>query len=240
MNLKSCLVTNPAASKNKLILGGGSNILFSKNYDGIVLKNELLGIQLAKEDDEYYYVTAGAGENWHAFVNYCVEHNYAGIENLSLIPGCVGASPIQNIGAYGVEIQDVFESLEAFHLHEKKLVTFNLNDCAFGYRDSVFKHAYKNQFAITAVTFRLRKKPVYHTSYGAIEEELQRMKIKQLSIEAVSQAVINIRKRKLPDPNIIGNAGSFFKNPVITNAQFQVLQKKISTALLATSCPAIK
>jgi UDP-N-acetylmuramate dehydrogenase len=208
-----------------LILGGGSNILFTKNFDGLVLKNELKGIELVKEDAEHFYVKAAAGENWHQFVLHCIHHGYAGVENLSLIPGNVGASPMQNIGAYGVEIKDVFHSLEAFHLDEKKVVNFSANDCAFGYRESVFKRKYKGQFVILSVTFRLHKHPQFNTTYGAIEQELQQMNVKELSIAAISQAVINIRSSKLPDPKQIGNAGSFFKNPEIPNEQFLQLKK---------------
>lgn len=209
-----------------LVLGGGSNILFTKNFDGIVLKNEIRGIEIVQQDDDHVYIKAGAGEPWHQFVLYCIENNFAGVENLSLIPGNVGASPMQNIGAYGVEIKDVFHSLEAFHVKEKKMVTFNLQDCAFGYRESVFKKKYKNQFVITGVTYRLNKKPVYNTSYGAIEQELEKMGVQELSIKAVSNAVINIRTSKLPNPAEIGNAGSFFKNPEVEHAAYEMLQAK--------------
>jgi UDP-N-acetylmuramate dehydrogenase len=209
-----------------LILGGGSNILLTRDFDGLVLKNQVKGIQELHEDEEYVYVKSGAGENWHEFVQHCLRRNWAGIENLSLIPGNVGASPMQNIGAYGVELATVFWDLEAFHLKEKKVVVFTLNDCAFGYRESVFKNKYKAQFVILNVTFRLRKKPIFHTSYGAIQQELEKMGVKELSIHAISQAVINIRSSKLPDPEIIGNAGSFFKNPEVSNAAFESLKKK--------------
>jgi UDP-N-acetylmuramate dehydrogenase len=209
-----------------LILGGGSNILFIKNYDGLVLKNQITGIEKIDEDENYVYVKAGAGENWHQFVLYCIKNNLAGVENLSLIPGSVGASPMQNIGAYGTEIKDVFHSLEAFHLADKKIISFNAADCAFCYRESVFKGKYKNQFVITSVSFRLNKIPTYNTSYGAIQQELERMGVKQLSLQAVSQAVINIRSSKLPNPAEIGNAGSFFKNPEIDSRQFFELTKK--------------
>jgi len=214
----------PTSKPPALILGGGSNILFTKNVDGIVLKNEIVGIEKLKEDDEYVYVKAGAGEVWHQFVLYCLENNYAGVENLALIPGNVGASPMQNIGAYGVEIKDVFHSLEAFHLDEKKMVEFDKADCAFGYRESVFKNKYKNKFVITSVTYKLSKKPVFNTSYGAIEAELEKMKVTGLSIQSIAQAVIHIRSSKLPDPKVIGNAGSFFKNPEISNDQFEKLK----------------
>lgn len=214
-----------APAQQLLILGGGSNILFTQDFNGLVLKNELKGIELVKEDASYYYVKAGAGENWHGLVMHCIQHGYAGLENLSLIPGCAGASPMQNIGAYGVEIKDVFESLEAYHIHDKTTVQFTLNDCAFGYRESVFKRRYKGQFIITSVTYRLRKQPVFNTSYGAIEQELEKMGITELSIKAISQAVINIRSSKLPNPAEIGNAGSFFKNPQIPQQQFNELKQ---------------
>jgi len=209
-----------------LILGGGSNILFTKDYDGAILKNEIKGIELQHEDADHVYVKVGAGENWHQFVLYCIKHNWAGVENLSLIPGNIGASPIQNIGAYGVELDDVFWSLEAFHLSERKIHTFTATDCEFGYRDSIFKNRYKNEFAILSVTFQLKKKPIYHVSYGAITEELEKMGVKDLSIKAVSQAVINIRSAKLPDPQKIPNAGSFFKNPEVPASKYEALKLK--------------
>jgi UDP-N-acetylmuramate dehydrogenase len=218
--------TKPQTSNHKLqtlILGGGSNILFTKNYEGLVLKNEILGIKEVKEDPHHIYVQAGAGENWHQFVLHCIHNGWAGVENLSLIPGNVGASPMQNIGAYGVEIKDVFFSLEAFHIPDKKIVHFSANDCEFGYRESVFKRKYKNEFVITGVIYRLNRIPEFNTSYGAIAQELEKMNVKKLSIDAISKAVINIRSSKLPDPAIIGNAGSFFKNPEISNAQFSTL-----------------
>jgi len=208
-----------------LILGGGSNILFTKDFDGLLLKNELRGIELVKEDAEHYYVKAHAGENWHSFVQHCIEQNYAGIENLSLIPGNVGATPMQNIGAYGVELKDVFYELEAYHLGEKRVEVFGVKDCAFGYRDSVFKGKYKGQFVILNVTFRLNKQAVFNTSYGAIEQELEKMQVQDLSIQAISEAVITIRSSKLPDPAKMGNAGSFFKNPAIPQAQFDELKR---------------
>ena len=211
---------------SRLILGGGSNILFTHNFDGLVLKNEVKGIEELHEDEEYVYVRAGAGENWHAFVQYCINRNWAGLENLSLIPGNVGASPMQNIGAYGVEVENLFLDLEALHLREMKLYTFTKTDCQFGYRDSVFKNKFKNEFAIINVSFRLRKKPIFHTSYGAIQQELERMGVMDLSIQAISEAVINIRRSKLPDPEEIGNAGSFFKNPSVPNVLYEALKIK--------------
>lgn len=208
------------------VLGGGSNILFTKDFDGLVLKNEVKGIEVVHEDPEYVYVKAGAGENWHQFVLHCLSHNWAGVENLSLIPGNVGASPIQNIGAYGVELDDVFLSLEAFHLFDKKVHTFTKADCEFAYRDSIFKNKYKNEFAILSVTLQLKKHPVFHTSYGAINEELEKMGVKELTIQAISQAVINIRRSKLPDPDKIHNSGSFFKNPEVPIKKHEELRSK--------------
>jgi UDP-N-acetylmuramate dehydrogenase len=209
-----------------LILGGGSNILFTRNVNGWVLKNEILGIEVISEDDDHVYVKTGAGEPWHPFVLYCIERGWGGLENLSLIPGLIGASPMQNIGAYGVEIKDVFHELEAWHYEDRKRVRFSNADCQFGYRESVFKRAYKDQFVITSVTYRLRKQPVFHTEYGAIRQELEKMGVQDLTIRAISDAVIRIRSSKLPDPARIGNAGSFFKNPEVDAAQFDSLKKQ--------------
>lgn len=214
------------SSVMRVILGGGSNLLFTRNIDGVVLKNEIMGIEEITEDEHDVYVRAGAGENWHRFVQHCLTRNWAGLENLSLIPGNVGAAPMQNIGAYGVELQEVFNSLSAYHIRERKIHHFTAGDCAFGYRESIFKKQYKNQFIILNVTFRLRKRPVFHTAYGAIREELEKMQVKELSIQAISQAVINIRSSKLPDPSQIGNAGSFFKNPEVSNKKFEMLKKQ--------------
>ena len=222
-----------------LILGGGSNILLTKDYDGLVLKNDITGIKEIHEDSEYVYVKTGAGENWHRFVLHCIERNWGGVENLSLIPGNVGASPMQNIGAYGVELNDVFFALEAYHIDENKILTFSRNDCEFGYRDSVFKRKYKDQFVILNVTYQLRKHPKFNTSYGAIEQELEKMGVEKLSIKAISEAVINIRSSKLPNPAEIGNAGSFFKNPEISNAQFSMPVRPGHPGGLNTEFPSI-
>jgi UDP-N-acetylmuramate dehydrogenase len=211
---------------NTLILGGGSNILFTADIDGLVIKNDIKGIEKVDEDDDYFYVKAGAGENWHQFVMYCIANQYAGVENLALIPGNVGASPMQNIGAYGVEIKDVFHSLEAYHLSDAVKVSFSNSDCAFGYRESVFKNKYKGQFIITSVTYKLKKKPDLNISYGSIEQELTAMGIKDVSPEAIANAVIRIRRSKLPDPAVIGNAGSFFKNPEVSSAHFIELKSQ--------------
>jgi UDP-N-acetylmuramate dehydrogenase len=224
--LESLVAYRDSNKWNLFVLGGGSNILLTKDYDGLVIKNELKGVELVNEDKDHLYVRAGAGENWHQFVMYCVSQGYAGIENLSLIPGNVGASPMQNIGAYGVEIKDVFHELEAYQLYEHQLTRFSLKDCGFGYRESVFKNKYKGLFVITSVTYRLNKLPSFNTNYGAIRQELDAMGIRELSIDAISKAVINIRSSKLPDPKVIGNAGSFFKNPIVSEAKFQSLEKE--------------
>jgi UDP-N-acetylmuramate dehydrogenase len=213
-------------SEKKFILGGGSNVLFTKDFNGFVLKNEIPGIDMLWEDDQFVYIRAGAGVLWHSFVTFCVNNNFAGVENLSLIPGHVGASPMQNIGAYGVEIKDVFWELEAFHLTEKTVQPFKAEDCAFGYRESIFKNKYKDQFAILNVTYRLKKVPDFNIAYGAIESELENMEVNNLTIKAISDAVISIRTSKLPDPAIIGNAGSFFKNPVVGKEKMEELKEK--------------
>ncbi len=227
-HLNEALTTNHKSQTTNFILGGGSNVLFTKDYDGLILKNEIRGIKKIDEDDEYVYIKAGAGENWHQFVLHCIQNNWAGVENLSLIPGNVGASPMQNIGAYGVEIKEVFHALKAFHLREKANYHFGLKDCEFGYRDSVFKKKYKDQFVILEVTYRFNKIPKYNISYGAVAQELERMGVKELNIAAISQAIINIRTSKLPDPAVIGNAGSFFKNPSIPKEKFQNLKSEFS------------
>ena len=210
--------------KELLILGGGSNILLTKNFDGLTLINEIKGFEVTKNDGDSVIVKSGAGEIWHEFVLKCIENNFSGVENLSLIPGSVGASPMQNIGAYGVEIKDVFESVEAYHIPTGELHTFSKEECEFGYRESVFKRKYKGQYVIISVSYKLSlSAPKVNTSYGAIESELKEMNISTPSIKDVSQAVINIRSSKLPNPKEIGNAGSFFKNPVITKDLFSKL-----------------
>lgn len=207
-----------------MILGGGSNVLFTRDFNGVIIHLVNKGIE-AQTEENSVLVSAHAGENWHQFVMYCVDYQYCGIENLSLIPGCVGASPIQNIGAYGVEIKDFFHSLEAIHIKTGELHIFDKDDCQFGYRDSVFKNKHKNQYIITKVKFRLKTTPDLNISYGAIMQELEKMKVSNPGIREVSQAVINIRKSKLPDPAEIGNAGSFFKNPVVRKELADQLKK---------------
>lgn len=209
-----------------LILGGGSNILFRNNFDGVTLHNKIQGISTVKEDENYIVLKVGAGEVWHDFVLYTLSKGWGGVENLSLIPGSVGASPMQNIGAYGVEIKDVFESLEAVEISSGELRTFSHEECQFGYRESIFKKSLKDKYVITSVSYRLSKHPVLNTSYGAIENELKSMGILHPTIQDVSKAVIAIRQSKLPDPKEIGNAGSFFKNPIISLSHFEKLKKE--------------
>ena len=227
--LKEVLTAKASVLDSLLILGGGSNILLTGDYNGIVLRNEIGGIEVVNEDAEFVFVKAGAGVNWHQFVFYCIDNALGGAENLSLIPGSCGASPMQNIGAYGVEIKDIFHELEAFHIHDFALQRFSLPESNFGYRESVFKRQYKGQFVITSVTYKLRKQPIFNTSYGAINQELERMGITELSIRAISQAVINIRSSKLPDWKEIGNAGSFFKNPQVSHKKFESLKAEYPT-----------
>lgn len=217
------LLNNKDTSVSFMILGGGSNVLFTQNFNGLILKNEILGFEITEKNGDDIYVKAGAGENWHSFVLRTIGLNLGGLENLSLIPGNVGASPMQNIGAYGREIKDVFHSLEAYHIESGEIHTFLNEDCQFGYRESVFKRALKNQYVILNVTYRLSKKHHINTSYGAIEEELKKMGITSPTIKDVSNAVIAIRSSKLPNPKEIGNAGSFFKNPVISKQQLDIL-----------------
>ncbi|MFT4660579.1 MAG: UDP-N-acetylmuramate dehydrogenase [Patiriisocius sp.] len=224
-DLSSILVSSEIKSKELLVLGGGSNILLTKNFPGVVLKNEIEGFELIHEDDEHYFVKVGAGMAWHDFVLKCIDNEYAGVENLSLIPGNVGAAPMQNIGAYGVELKDVFVTLEAMEIDSGKIKAFDKSECNFGYRESVFKKELKGQFIILNVTFKLNKNPEFKTSYGAITDELTRLG-GELTIAKISQAVINIRQSKLPDPKKIGNAGSFFKNPVIPKKDAEVLNLK--------------
>lgn len=225
-NLKEIIYEKQFVSTSKLILGGGSNMLLTKNVSGLVVKNNLKGIEKIYEDDNHVHIKSAAGEVWHELVMWCIEKNYAGIENLSLIPGSVGAGPMQNIGAYGVELKNSFYELEAMHIKTGERRTFNADECQFGYRQSVFKTDFKNQFVITSVTLKLNKHPHFNISYGAIETELKRMNIDELNVRNISNAVINIRKSKLPDPAVIGNAGSFFKNPEIAKEQFVNLKTK--------------
>lgn len=207
-----------------LVLGGGSNMLLTQDFEGLVLKNELMGIELVRSTEDHYFVEAQAGESWHQFVLTAIENDWAGVENLSLIPGTVGAAPMQNIGAYGVEIEQIFDHLKAVEISSGVEKTFYHADCEFGYRESVFKKALKGKYIITSVTFRLNKQAEFNTSYGAIQETLDTMGVKELSIKAISDAVIQIRQSKLPDPAKIGNAGSFFKNPTVDKIDYEGLK----------------
>lgn len=207
-----------------LVLGGGSNILLTQDFEGLVIHIGIGGIHVAGMDTDYVWVRAGAGHNWHALVQHCVARGWGGIENLSLIPGTVGAAPVQNIGAYGVELKEVFELLQAYDFRTQQFVTMNAEACAFGYRDSIFKQPEnKNRYAITDVTLRLRRQPVVSLKYEALQKELASADPATVGIAAVSQAVIRVRQSKLPNPAQIGNAGSFFKNPTVTAQTFQAL-----------------
>lgn len=216
------------AQMTKLILGGGSNVLFTRDFEGLVLKVSVPGIEIVDEDEHKVRIKAGAGVNWHQLVMHCISQDFGGIENLSLIPGTVGAAPLQNIGAYGVELKDTFDSLEAVHIKSGELRRFHKEECQFGYRDSVFKNSLKGQYVITSVTLTLNKHPVVNISYGAIEETLAQMlngSGRVPGVREVSEAVIYIRQSKLPDPAVIGNAGSFFKNPVISVEKYEQLKQ---------------
>lgn len=223
--LEELFLYDALKSKKLLVLGGGSNMLFTKNYDGLVLKIGIKGI-IAELSGDTVFVSAGAGEVWNDLVNYCVRNGFPGMENLTLIPGTVGASPVQNIGAYGVELKDVFHSCRAFDISTGKIKTFNVEDCQFGYRESIFKNELKGKFIITSVVFKLSAEAKINSSYGAIESELEKRGILQPTIADVSAAVAHIRISKLPDPSTIGNAGSFFKNPIVDKKFFQELLKK--------------
>ena len=213
-------------NKKVLILSGGSNILFTRNFDGIVLKISTRGIRKINENTKHVFVRVNAGENWHDFVSFCIENNYGCLENLSLIPGRVGAAPIQNIGAYGVEQKDFFSELEAVDIKTGKLRTFSKDECRFGYRNSIFKKELKNRYIILSVVYKLLKNPEFNIGYGDISSELKNTGIKELSLKAISEAVCRIRLKKLPSPDEYGNAGSFFKNPIISKIKYLELKEK--------------
>jgi UDP-N-acetylmuramate dehydrogenase len=206
----------------RLVMGGGSNMLFTKNFDGLVIRMNIRGIE-HRVNQEKVTVESGAGEVWNDLVNYCVDWGFGGIENLSLIPGSVGASPIQNIGAYGVELKDIFESCQAFEIETGKIKEFSKADCKFDYRESVFKQELKNKFIVLSVKFNLSTVANLQISYGAIADEISKRGIKQPTIKDISQVVSAIRVSKLPDPSTIGNAGSFFKNPIISKNEFEAI-----------------
>ncbi|OIQ16264.1 MAG: UDP-N-acetylenolpyruvoylglucosamine reductase [Flavobacterium sp. MedPE-SWcel] len=208
-------------SKQLFILGGGSNMLLTQDIDALVIHVDLKGIKTTQQENDFVHVEAMAGENWHEFVLHCIDNNFGGLENLSLIPGNVGTTPIQNIGAYGTEIKDTFVSCQVIEIATQKIVTFTKEECQFGYRDSIFKGELKDKYIITSVVFKLTK--VNHkinTAYGDITTELTKNNITTPTIKDVSNAVITIRQSKLPDPKELGNSGSFFKNPIITKEAF--------------------
>lgn len=214
-----------------LILGGGSNVLFTKDFDGLVLRNNIQGIEVVEETNDHVLVKVGGGVVWHEFVLDCIERGWNGVENLSLIPGSVGASPMQNIGAYGVEIKQLFHELEAIHLKTGEIHYFNNAECNFGYRESVFKNKHKGEYLISRVTYKLSKNTNFNISYGAIEKQLEQMGVQGLSAKAVSDAVIAIRQSKLPDPKEIGNSGSFFKNPIVSEDLYNQVKAKFPDAV---------
>lgn len=212
--------------KNIFLLSGGSNMLLTNDIDKMVVHIDIKGISIDNEDENAVYLTVNAGENWHEFVLWCISNNYGGLENLSLIPGNVGTCPIQNIGAYGVEVKDTITKVEGLVIKTGKLVSFSNEDCKFGYRNSIFKNTEKGKIILTSVGFKLTKiNHQLNTSYGAIDTELSSKNILKPSLKNISDAVIKIRKSKLPDPKEIGNSGSFFKNPIISKEQFLALQK---------------
>lgn len=227
--LKEVLQSPDYQSTERLVLGGGSNMLLTKDFEGLVIKIAIKGFEVVEENEDNIWIKAGAGVVWHDLVMHCVNQNYAGMENLSLIPGTVGAAPMQNIGAYGVEIKEVFEELQALEIATGEIRTFDKTTCNFGYRESIFKHEAKGKYIILNVTFKLSKKPTFHVEYGAIKDTLAEMGVTEMSIKTISDAVIHIRQSKLPNPAEIGNAGSFFKNPEIPNSQFEALKAQFPT-----------
>ncbi|MCF6132355.1 UDP-N-acetylmuramate dehydrogenase [Flavobacterium wongokense] len=209
-------------SEPKFILGGGSNMLLTQDIQALVIHIDLKGKKIIKEDEDYVWVESQAGENWHEFVLWTIGQNFGGLENMSLIPGNVGTTPVQNIGAYGTEIKDTFVSCEAVNIASQQMKTFTKEDCNFGYRESVFKHEVKDQFIITSVVFKLTKRNhKINTSYGDITKELEKQHVSTPTLKDVSNAVIAIRQSKLPDPKELGNSGSFFKNPIIPKTQYE-------------------
>ncbi|HOZ75568.1 MAG TPA: UDP-N-acetylmuramate dehydrogenase [Flavobacterium sp.] len=220
-------VLNEHSNEKKFILGGGSNMLLTKDIDALVIHIDLKGKEIIKQDDDCVWVEAQAGENWHEFVLWTIAQDFGGLENMSLIPGNVGTTPVQNIGAYGTEIKDTFVSCQAMHIETQQMRVFTLEECTFGYRESIFKHQVKDQYIITSVVFRLTKRNhKINTSYGDIQAELAKNGITQPGLKDVSNAVIAIRQSKLPDPKVLGNSGSFFKNPIIPKSEFEKIHAK--------------
>ncbi|MGD9977539.1 MAG: UDP-N-acetylmuramate dehydrogenase [Bacteroidales bacterium] len=229
--VEKILYTINFASYNKVpiyVLGGGSNVLLTKNYEGVIINPSIQGITIVEDMANETILRVGGGVNWDSFVGYCVDKGFCGVENLSYIPGNVGAAPIQNIGAYGVEAKDSIFKVEGIQVDNRKAVEFNNSECQFDYRDSIFKQELKGKVIITHVWFKLTKQPALKTSYGNLEEELDRLGDK--STKSVRRAVISIRTAKLPDPAILGNAGSFFKNPVIGADIFENIKIKYPNA----------
>ncbi|WP_347052805.1 UDP-N-acetylmuramate dehydrogenase [Flavobacterium olei] len=223
--LKTILQENK--TEKKFILGGGSNMLLTKDIDALVIHIDLKGKKIIKEDYDFVWVESQAGETWHDFVLYTIDNNFGGLENMSLIPGNVGTTPVQNIGAYGTEIKDTFVSCEAMNIETQEIRTFTNAECNFGYRESIFKHAVKDQYIITSVVFRLTKRNhKINTSYGDILAELANNNISEPTLKDVSNAVIAIRQSKLPDPKELGNSGSFFKNPIVAKSEFEKIHQK--------------
>ena len=224
-DLKKVLEENK--SEKKFILGGGSNMLLTKDIDALVIHIDLKGKKIIKEDENFVWVESQAGENWHELVLFTINQNFGGLENMSLIPGNVGTTPVQNIGAYGTEIKDTFVSCEAINIDTQEVKTFSKEECNFGYRESIFKHEVKDQFIITSVVFKLTKQNhKINISYGDITAELEKQNIKIPTLKEVSNAVIAIRQSKLPDPKELGNSGSFFKNPIISRNLFNEVKSK--------------
>ena len=211
--------------KKIFILGGGSNILLTRNIKGLVIHNQIKGIKIKAETNKHTIIEVGAGELWDRVVEWSTERNLYGIENLSLIPGYIGAAPIQNIGAYGTEIKDVFQELKAINLQTKEIHVFNKSDCQFGYRDSIFKNKLKDKLIITKITIKLSKQNTLNLSYKAIKKEIEKINHKQLTSKDIREIIIKIRKQKLPDPQYIGNAGSFFKNPIVNQNTLNEIKK---------------
>ena len=222
--LVELLKDNICKTEPLFILGGGSNILLTQDFDGLVLANNIKGIEIITEDEKSTSIAVGAGEIWHDFVLWSIQKNLSGIENLALIPGLVGASPMQNIGAYGVEVKDVITKVSYIEIESGNQKSFTNSECNFSYRNSIFKDELKGRVVITEVVYKLSKTPLNNTKYGAITDELKRLN-KEPSPKNIAQAVINIRSSKLPDPKVLGNSGSFFKNPIIETTQFEKLQK---------------
>jgi UDP-N-acetylmuramate dehydrogenase len=224
--LQKILLQNDFKDSRRVVIGGGSNILFSKDVDGLLIKNSIPGINIIDENNSTVLIEAGAGVNWHDLVTYCVNNNFGGIENLSLIPGTAGAAPLQNIGAYGQELKDTFFSLRGIFVKNLTEKNFFKKECNFGYRNSIFKNELKGKFIITYITLRLLKNPEVNLNYASLRDEIEKLHLQVFSIRDVSNIVCEIRRSKLPDPAVIGNAGSFFKNPEIDELKFDELKKE--------------